>query len=149
MRQLDPIDRRIVQLLQADGRLPNAKLAAAVDLSPSACLRRLRLLERDGVIRGYTALVDTDEPEHATTVLVEIVLERQTAESLTRFEHAVRKIPEVGECYLMSGTSDYLLRVQARDAADYERIHSGQLSRLPGVTRVKSSFAIRTVTRRR
>jgi DNA-binding Lrp family transcriptional regulator len=149
VRDLDAIDRRIVQLLQSDGRMPNAKLAAAVDLSPSSCLRRVRLLERDGVIRGYTALVEADEPDRATTVLVEIVLERQTAESMSKFESAVRRFPEVRECYLMSGTSDYLLRVQARDAADYERIHSEHLSRLPGVARVRSSFAIRTVTRRR
>jgi DNA-binding Lrp family transcriptional regulator len=148
MRTLDPTDRKIVQLLQQDGRLPNAKLAAAVNLSPSSCLRRLRLLERDGVIRGYTALVEADDPDRATTVLVEIVLERQTAESMTRFESAVRRCPEVRECYLMSGPSDYLLRVEARDTADYERIHSEQLSRLPGVSRVKSSFAIRKVTRR-
>jgi DNA-binding Lrp family transcriptional regulator len=147
MRTLDAIDRQIVHLLQQDGRLPNAKLAAAVKLSPSSCLRRLRLLERDGVIRGYTALVEADEPERAT-VLVEIVLERQTAESMTRFENAVRRCPEVRECYLMSGPSDYLLRVEARDTAEYERIHSEQLSRLPGVSRVKSSFAIRRVKRR-
>jgi DNA-binding Lrp family transcriptional regulator len=148
-RSLDPIDRRIVQLLQGDGRMPNAKLAAAVDLSPSACLRRLRLLEQDGVIRGYTAVVEADEPERTTTVLVEIVLERQTAESMSRFENAVRRVPEVRECYLMSGTSDYLLRVEASGAPDYERIHSEHLSRLPGVSRVRSSFAIRCVTRRR
>ncbi len=147
MRALDAIDRQIVHLLQQDGRLPNAKLAAAVKLSPSSCLRRLRLLERDGVIRGYTALVEADEPERAT-VLVEIVLERQTAESMMRFENAVRRCPEVRECYLMSGPSDYLLRVEARDTAEYERIHSEQLSRLPGVSRVKSSFAIRRVKRR-
>ena len=147
MRAIDAVDRRIVQLLQEDGRLPNAKLAAAVKLSPSSCLRRLRRLEREGVIRGYTALVDADEPERAT-VVVEIVLERQTAESMTKFENAVRRCPEVRECYLMSGSSDYLLRVEARDTADYERIHSEQLSRLPGVSRVKSSFAIRRIKRR-
>src|SRR5687767_12655320 len=121
MRDLDAIDRRILELLQRDGRMPNAKLAAAVGLSPSSCLRRLRLLERDGAIRGYTALVEADEPERGTTVLVEIELERQTAETMTRFENAVRRFPEVRECYLMSGTSDYLLRVVTRDPADYER----------------------------
>jgi DNA-binding Lrp family transcriptional regulator len=147
MRPLDAIDRQIVQLLQQDGRMPNAKLAAAVNLSPSSCLRRLRLLERDGVIRGYTALVEADGPERVT-VVVEIVLERQTAESMTRFENAVRRCPEVRECYLMSGPSDYLLRVETRDTADYERIHSEQLSRLPGVARVQSSFAIRRVKQR-
>jgi DNA-binding Lrp family transcriptional regulator len=148
MRDLDAIDRKIIQLLQADGRMANAKLATAVDLSPSACLRRLRLLEHTGVIRGYVAIVEADD-ERTTTVLVEIVLDRQTSESMTRFEAAVRKVAEVRECYLMSGTSDYFLRVEARDPADYERIHSEHLSRLPGVARVKSSFAIRRVTRRR
>lgn len=147
MRDLDATDRKIIQLLQADGRLPNAKLAAAVDLSPSACLRRLRNLEHDRVIRGYTAVVETDE-EPATTVLVEIVLDRQTSELMTRFETAVRKVPEVRECYLMSGNSDYFLRVEVRNNEDYERIHSEHLSRLPGVARVRSSFAIRRVTAR-
>ena len=149
MRDLDATDRRIIQLLQTDGRLPNAKLAAAVDLSPSACLRRLRMLERDGVIRGYAAIVEAEDEQRLTTVIVEIVLERQTSESMTRFETAVRKVPEVRECYLMSGNSDYFLRVEVREQADYERIHSEHLSRLPGVSRVRSSFAIRRVTRRR
>jgi DNA-binding Lrp family transcriptional regulator len=148
MRDLDATDRKIIQLLQSDGRLPNAKLAAAVDLSPSACLRRLRMLERDHVIRGYAAIVEADE-ESATTVLVEIELDRQTSELMTRFETAVRKVPEVRECYLMSGSIDYFLRVEVRDPSDYERIHSEHLSRLPGVARVRSSFAIRRVTRRR
>jgi DNA-binding Lrp family transcriptional regulator len=148
MRSLDAVDRRILQTLQTDGRLPNAKLAAAVGLSPSACLRRLRMLEHDGVIRGYAAIVEADE-ERLTTVLVEIVLDRQTSESMTRFENAVRKVPEVRECYLMSGNSDYFLRVEVREQTDYERIHSEHLSRLPGVARVRSSFAIRRVTRRR
>jgi DNA-binding Lrp family transcriptional regulator len=148
MRSLDALDRRILQTLQTDGRLPNAKLAAAVGLSPSACLRRLRMLEHDGVIRGYAAIVEADE-ERLTTVLVEIVLDRQTSESMTRFENAVRKVPDVRECYLMSGNSDYFLRVEVREQTDYERIHSEHLSRLPGVARVRSSFAIRRVTRRR
>lgn len=148
MRTLDVVDRKIVQLLQQDGRMPNAKLAAAVGLSPSSCLRRLRLLEHGGVIRGYTALLASAEADDTTTVMVEVVLDRQTSESMTRFENAVRRCPEVRECYLMSGTSDYLLRVECKDTADYERIHSQQLSRLPGVARVKSSFAIRRVTRR-
>src|SRR5437868_14958940 len=147
MRPLDPTDRRIVQILQADGRITNAKLAAAVGLSPSACLRRMHLLEHDGIIRGYTAIVEGGEPERAATVMVEIVLERQTADSMNRFETAVRKCPDVRECYLMSGTCDYLLRIEARDAADYERIHREQLARLPGVARIKSSFTLRCVTR--
>jgi DNA-binding Lrp family transcriptional regulator len=145
--QLDPIDHHMLRILQEDGRISNAALAGKVGLSPSACLRRLHLLEQRGVILGYTALVATDEPELTpTTVMVEIVLDRQTAEQMSRFEQAVRRCPEVRECWLMSGASDYLLRVEARDAPDYERIHQ-QLARMPGVSRITSSFTIRAVTR--
>ena len=147
MKSLDAIDRHMLRLLQEDGRISNAKLADAVGLSPSACLRRLNALEKEGVIRGYTAILEADETEPGTTVMVEIVLDRQTADSMNRFEVAVRKCPDVRECYLMSGTCDYLLRIEARDSADYERIHRDQLARLPGVARIRSSFALRCVTR--
>jgi DNA-binding Lrp family transcriptional regulator len=146
--ELDAIDRNVLRLLQEDGRMSNSDLAQKVGLSPSACLRRLHRLEREGVIRGYTAIVAGDQPDVTpTTVMVEIVLERQTAEQMNRFEQAVRRCPEVRECYLMSGAFDYLLRVESRDPADYERIHREQLARLPGVSRIKSSFTIRTVAR--
>jgi DNA-binding Lrp family transcriptional regulator len=143
---LDPIDRHILRFLQEDGRMSNADLAQRVGLSPSACLRRLRLLERQGVITGYTAIVAEDEAPVTITVIVEIVLERQTADNMSRFEQAMRRFAEVRECYLMSGAFDYLLRVEARDAADFERIHQ-QLARLPAVARIQSSFTIRAVMR--
>lgn len=145
---LDALDRKLLRLLRADGRMSNAALAAAIGLSPSACLRRLRLLEESGVIRGYTAIIQDDTaPSARTVVIVQITLERQTEDGLSRFEAAVRQCPEVRECYLMTGASDYQLRVEARDAADYERIHKEQLSRMPGVARIQSAFAIRTVVR--
>jgi DNA-binding Lrp family transcriptional regulator len=146
---MDSIDTKMVQLLRADGRMSNADLAAAVGLSASACLRRLRLMERNGTIRGYTALVE--EPDGADTMvaIVQVTLERQTEEFLQRFESAVRKCPDIRECYLMTGLEDYILRVDARNAGDYERIHNEQLSRLPGVHRIRSSFAIRSVVRSR
>ena len=144
---MDEIDRAIIRELRRDGRMPNAALAQAVGLSPSACLRRLRLLERDGTIRGYTVVVDDPPLRDTVVVIVQITLERQTDEHLRRFEEAVRKCPEVRECYLMTGLSDYFLRVEARDAADYERIHKDALSRMPGVARIQSSFAIRSVIR--
>ena len=144
---MDEIDRAIIRVLRQDGRIPNAALAAAVGLSPSACLRRLRLLERNGTIRGYTALVEEPPTQGAVVVIVQITLDRQTDEHLKRFEAAIRKCPEVRECYLMTGIADYLLRVEARDAADYERIHKDALSSMPGVARIQSSFAIRTVIR--
>jgi DNA-binding Lrp family transcriptional regulator len=147
MQGLDDTDRRMIRLLRADGRMSNADLAKAVGLSASACLRRLRLLEHRGVIRGYTALIDDPSPRDAVVVIVQITLDRQTDEHLKRFEEAVRRCPEVRDCYLMTGIADYLLRVEARDAADYERIHKDALSRMPGVARIQSSFAIRTVIR--
>lgn len=147
MTTLDPIDQKMVRLLQLDGRMSNAKLAAEVGLSPSACLRRLRALEASGIIRGYAAFVASDQDEPAATFIVSIVLERQTAEFLDRFEVAVRRCPDVAECYLMTGGSDYLLRVEASDMADFERIHRDQLSSLPGVARIQSSYAIRRVNR--
>ena len=144
---MDEIDRAIIRHLRADGRMSNAALAAAVGLSPSACLRRLRLLERDGPIRGYTVLLDSRARTDGVVVIVQITLERQTDDHLRRFEEAVRRCPEVQECYLMTGVADYLLRVEARDAADYERVHKEALSRMPGVARIQSSFAIRAVIR--
>lgn len=149
MHALDERDRAIIRLLRQDARISNAALAAAVGLSPSACLRRLRLLERRGVIRGYTVVLDEPAPRDGAgvVVIVQITLERQTDDHLRRFEEAVRRCPEVRECYLMTGIADYLLRVEARDASDYERLHKEQLSRMPGVARIQSSFAIRSVIR--
>ncbi|WP_256024279.1 Lrp/AsnC family transcriptional regulator [Roseomonas sp. GC11] len=144
---LDALDRKLLRLLRADGRMSNAALAAAIGLSPSACLRRLRLLEAGGIIRGYTAIIEDTAPQARTVVIVQITLEKQTEDALSRFEAAVRQCPEVCECYLMTGVADYQLRVEARDPADYERIHKEQLSRMPGVARIQSAFAIRTVVR--
>ncbi len=147
MHPLDETDRAILRHLRADGRMSNAALAEAVGLSPSACLRRVRLLEHRGVIRGYTAILAEQPARQGVVVIVQITLERQTEASMRRFEEAVRRCPEVRECHLMTGLSDYLLRVEARDAPDYERIHKEALSRLPGVARIQSSFAIRSVVR--
>jgi len=145
MPALDAIDRNILRLLRLDARMSNASLAASVGLSPSACLRRLRLLEQGGVIRGYTALIDTSDAEASIAVIINITLERQTEDHLDRFEAAVRKHPEIRECFLMTGNSDYLLRVEVSNAGEFERIHKEILSALPGVLRIHSSFSIRNV----
>jgi DNA-binding Lrp family transcriptional regulator len=142
---MDAVDRRIIDVLRADGRITNADLAEKVGLSPSACLRRVRLLEEDGTIRGYAALINDREAVSDNVVIVQISLERQTDEYLRRFEKAASQCPDIRECYLMTGASDYLLRVAVPDAASYERIHTDVLSRLPGVARIQSSFAIRAV----
>jgi DNA-binding Lrp family transcriptional regulator len=145
--ELDRYDRAILRLLQQDARMTNTALAAKVSLSESACLRRVRALEECGLIQGYTALIDQQRAGFPVNVFVSITLDRQSQAGLDAFEAAVRKVPEVMECYLMTGEHDYLLRLVVADMADFERIHSQQLTRLPSVARVHSSFAMRTVTR--
>ena len=147
--ELDRYDYAILRLLQEDARMTNAALAARVSLSESACLRRVRALEESGLIEGYTALVDQERAGFPVNVFVSITLDRQSRTGLEAFESAVRRIPEVMECYLMTGEHDYLLRLVVADLADFERIHNQHLTRLPSVARVHSSFAMRTVTRSR
>lgn len=147
--ELDRYDRTLLRLLQQDARMTNTALAARVNLSESACLRRVRALEESGLIEGYTALVDQQRAGFAVNVFVNITLDRQSQTGLEAFESAVRRIPEVMECYLMTGEHDYLLRLVVSDLADFERIHNQHLTRLPSVARVHSSFAMRTVTRSR
>lgn len=145
MSGLDAIDRNLIRLLRLNARMSNAKLAAEVGLSPSACLRRIHLLENAGIIRGYTALIDSALGESTIAVIINITLERQTEDHLNRFEAAVKKHPEIQECFLMTGGSDYLLRVEVANAGEFERIHKEILSALPGVLRIHSSFSIRNV----
>lgn len=144
---MDQIDRLILRELQRNCRLTNVELAQRVNLSESATLRRVRTLENDGVISQYVALLNAHKAGFPTNVFVNITLNRQDHDDLQAFEAAVRKVPEVMECYLMTGSSDYLLRVVCSDAADFERLHTQHLTRLPGVSRVQSSFSLRVVRR--
>ena len=146
--QLDRFDKLILDALQRDGRISNKQLAQQVNLSESACLRRVRVLEDSGMIERYVAMVSQSEAGMPGNVLVHIGLHREEQSELAAFEAAVRAIPEVMECYLMTGEFDYLLRVVVADMADFERIHKDELTRLPGVARVNSSFAIRTVLKK-
>lgn len=145
---LDAIDRNIVRQLRLNARIANTALAAEVGLSPSACLRRISRLEKSGHIRGYTALIGTSDSDDALAVIVNITLDRQTEEHLNRFEAAIRRYPEIQECFLMTGGSDYILKVEVESARDFERIHKDILSTLPGVARIHSSFSIRDVLKR-
>ena len=145
---LDRYDRLILNALQKDGRISNVQLAQRVSLSESACLRRVRALEESGMIDRYAALVSQAKVGLSGDVFVHIGLQREEESELAAFEDAVRSIPEVMECYLMTGEFDYLLRVVVSDMADFERLHRDALTRLPGVARVNSSVAIRTVQKK-
>ena len=142
---LDDTDRRILRVLQRKGRISNAELAEAVNLSASACHRRVQRLEADGYIRDYVALLNARKLGMPTTVFVEIKLSSQADELLEGFEKAVARVPDVLECHLMAGTADYILNGVAEDTEDFARIHRQYLTRLPGVAQMQSSFALRTV----
>ncbi len=145
--KLDGRDRAILRLLQADGRIANVELAEKVSLSPSACLRRVRLLEESGLIEGYTMRLDQRRAGFPGNAFVQVTLDQQGRQTLDRFEEAVRKVPEVLACYLLAGQADYMLHLVYRDAPDLERLHTEILTQLPGVVRLQSTMALRTVKR--
>jgi DNA-binding Lrp family transcriptional regulator len=142
---LDNFDKKLLSALQKDGRISNVELAEAINLSESACLRRVRALEEKGFIDRFVALLDQKRVGLTDTVFVHIVLKREEKSELLAFEKAVKEIPEILECYLMTGEFDYLLHIVVANMADFERLHNDSLTQLPGVSRVNSSFAIRTV----
>ncbi|MCH6577477.1 MAG: Lrp/AsnC family transcriptional regulator [Proteobacteria bacterium] len=142
---LDAIDRRILDRLQENGRVSNVELANDVGISSSPCWRRVRELERRGVISGYVALVDAAAVGLPVSVFVQVTLERQIEAALETFEAAVKARPEVMECYLMTGDADYLLRVVVSDLPTYEAFLKDHLTRIPGIANIKSSFALNQV----
>lgn len=143
--KLDDIDRRLLGALQENGRLPVTDLAEKIGLTTSPCLRRLKILEQAGIIRGYAAMVDQQKVGLPVSVFVSVKLEMQREEALERFEAAIRDCPEVVECYLMTGPRDYLLRVVAQDLSAYERFLKQTLTRVEGVASIESSFALTQV----
>lgn len=145
--ELDRTDRRIIRALQQNGRMTNLDLSAAVNLSPSPCLRRLKALEQSDVIQGYSAQVDPRRYGLPVTVFVRIRLELHSRESVLRFEESVRSIPEILECHLMTGLSDYLLRVLVSDLEDYERFVRTRLHPIGGISSIDSSFVYGVVKR--
>lgn len=142
---MDSKDRQILQELQANGRLTNQELSERVNLSPSPCLRRLRLLEEQGVITGYTAMVDQKAWGLPVTVFIRIKLERHGDEAVQAFERTIMDMPKVMDCWLMTGRSDYLLRVIAADLDDYEQFVRRELQRVPGIASIDTSFAYGSV----
>ncbi len=143
--KLDDIDRRLLGALQENGRLPVTDLAEKIGLTTSPCLRRLKILEQAGIIRGYAALVDQQQVGLPVSVFVSVKLEMQREEALERFEATIRDCSEVVECYLMTGPRDYLLRVVAQDLSAYERFLKQTLTRVEGVASIESSFALTQV----
>ncbi|WP_250517894.1 Lrp/AsnC family transcriptional regulator [Caballeronia sp. INDeC2] len=145
MVQLDPIDIRILNELQQDAHLTNVELAARVNLSPSPCLARVRAMERRGLIRQRVTLLAPEMFGLNVNVFIHISLENQRREGLDEFERAIAVIPGVMECYLMTGDADYLLRVLVRDTQALERLIVDELTRIPNVKSIRSSFALKQV----
>ena len=145
---LDAIDQKILAALQGNARLTNVELAEQAGLSPSPCLRRVRTLEDDGIIKGYAALVDQESVGLPVSVFIMVSLEKQIEHALEWFEERIRALPEVMECYLMTGDSDYLLRVVTSDLQAYEKFLMHQLTKFPSVNSIKSSFALKQVVYR-
>ncbi len=144
----DTLDMAILGALSDNARITQVEMAERIPLSPTAIARRIKALEDRGVIEGYQAKVSRSALGLDMTVLVQISLQSQSEVLLAEFEKAVAAAPSVVSCHLMSGEDDYVLTVLARDLTDYERIHRQELSRLPGVTRLRSSFALREVKSR-
>ncbi|MFK0382790.1 MULTISPECIES: Lrp/AsnC family transcriptional regulator [Rhizobium/Agrobacterium group] len=143
--KLDAIDRKILRVLQQDGRIQNTDLAAKVGLSPSPCLRRVKLLEEAGIIRQYVALVDAAKLDMGFTVFVRIWLDSQDEETTTTFYEAAEKLPQVVECHLMAGDCDFMLRVVAPDLDGYRRFQMEHLGRIKGVRNIKSEIPMQKI----
>ena len=143
--KIDTIDREILRELQEDSAITNVELARRVHLSPSPCLTRVKALETGGVIRRYVALCDPKALRLGLNVFISISLKEQTRAALSEFERRVSEHEEVMECYLMTGDSDYLIRVAVADMAALERFILNQLTPIPGVEKIRSSFALKQV----
>jgi len=144
-KTLDEFDRRILRILQAEGRLPNSDLAARVGLSPTPCLRRVKALEQAGVIAGYRADLDRSRAGLGLTVMVGVKVDGHKDENASAIQEAFISMPEVIACHLVSGEADFLLEVVVRDLQAYEKFLLGKLIKLPMVKDIRSSFVIRTV----
>jgi Lrp/AsnC family leucine-responsive transcriptional regulator len=142
---LDTTDYRILHHLQNNARISNIELAEAIGLSPSPCLRRVKALEEAGVIKRYAGIVDAGAVGLPISIFVNVSLQRQERSGLEEFESLISSYPQVMECYLMTGSSDYLVRIVAPDLQAYERFLADKLTRIPGVANIQSSFALKQV----
>ncbi len=144
--EIDETDLRILTTVQEDARLSNVDLAERIGLSPSPCLRRLRRLEDEGIIKGYMTLLDQKAVGLPVNVFISVTLKEQSEHALDDFEGRIRQLPQVMECYLMTGTADYLLRVVTADLAAYESFLKEHLTRIPVIASIQSSFALKQVS---
>lgn len=142
---LDPTDRRLLERLQVDARITNVALAEALNLSPAPCLRRVRDLEAAGIICGYVTILDPESVGLDVSTFIQVSLEKQVGSALRTFEEAIANCPEVMECYLMTGDSDYLLRVVAPDLKTLQVFIVERLARIPNVSNIRSSVAIKQI----
>jgi Lrp/AsnC family leucine-responsive transcriptional regulator len=147
--KLDAFDRAILRELQTNARITNQELSERVGLSPSPCLRRLRRLEDEGYITGYTAIVDERRLGLSVAIFMSVKLERQVDSALTTFETAIAKYPEVIDCWLMTGENDYLLLIRAAGLTEYENFLTGTFTKIPGIASIQSSVSLRHVKSRR
>jgi len=145
---MDKVDRKIIRALQANARLSNQELAERVSLSPSPCLRRVRKLEEDGILAAYTAKVDQEQYGLPMNVFVSVQLEKQNDNSIKEFETGINALDQVMECYLMTGSRDYLMRVVSADLKSYEAFIRDELTKIPGIASIESSFAFGNVKSR-
>ncbi|MCV3244122.1 Lrp/AsnC family leucine-responsive transcriptional regulator [Mesorhizobium robiniae] len=143
--KLDSMDRKMLRQLQANARLTNQELSEKVGLSPSPCLRRLRRLESEGIITGYSAILDEEKLGLPVAIFMSVKLERQIDSALVAFETEIMKHPEVIDCWLMTGDNDYLLRVLTSGLKEYETFLTGTLTKIPGIASIQSSVSLRRV----
>lgn len=146
MQSLDRTDRKIIKLLQEDGRLSNAELAEKVNVSPATCHRRTQRLFQEGVIGSVRAIVNPEQVDRAALVIVGVVLDRSTPQSFAEFEVAVRRLNFVLDCHLVAGDFDYFLKIRVKDMADFNRLHGEKLIALPGVRQTRTFFVMKEVT---
>ena len=145
---MDYIEYKILSTLQKNARLTNLELAKQVGLSASPCLRRVKALEDTGIISGYSAIIDQNKVDLSVNVFVQVSLERQSEEGLEVFEEKIIEYNEVMEAYLMTGEADYLLRIVVKDLQTYEKFLKENLTRIPGISSIRSYFSLKQVTRK-
>jgi len=143
---IDRTDRKILKRLQSNGRLTNAELAAAVNISPATCHRRTQRLFDQGVITNVRAEIDPNQVDRGALVLVGVVLDRSTPESFASFEEAIKTLPFILDCHLVAGDFDYFLKIRVRDMADFNKLHGDKLIALPGVRQTRTFFVMKEVT---